>query len=195
MTHWQPPRVPFVFLRHGETDWNRDGRLQGRRDPPLNETGRRQARQARRALMRFDFSTVFHSPLDRAYETAQLAAGGRGLPLCSVNDLVECDFGELEGQAAQQLRPGWRAAWMAGQTLRGAETYAAFLTRAQRALEAVLRLSSDATAPPLIVAHGGVYWAVQRALDTGFEGDLPNALPVLHRPCGAGDWEVTALAS
>lgn len=106
---------------------------------------------------------------------------------------MECGFGDLEGKVAQLVRPGWRAAWMSGQSVPGAEDYAAFLLRAEGALETVLRRSAGAAHPPLIVAHGGIYWAVARALDTGFEGDLPNGVPVLHRPVGRGDWDVTAL--
>ena len=193
MALWQPPRVPFVFLRHGETDWNRDGRLQGRRDLPLNRVGRAQASRVSLLLRDFLFCAVFHSPLERAEETARLAAGARAVPFHSVAALAECSFGELEGQVAGQVRPGWRSAWMAGQSLPGAETYADFLSRAESALGAVLRHSSGASAPPLIVAHGGVYWALQRALDTGFDGDLPNCVPVLHRPLGRSGWNVTAL--
>ncbi|MGP1253929.1 MAG: histidine phosphatase family protein [Kiloniellales bacterium] len=195
MGFWQPPRVPFVFLRHGETDWNRDGRLQGRRDLPLNTVGRTQASQARLLLRDVDLCAVFHSPLERAEETARLAAGGRGVRFHSIGDLVECSFGELEGQVADQVRPGWRNSWMAGRFIPGAEAYTDFLNRAERALDAILQQSSRAAAPPLVVAHGGIYWALQRAVDTGFDGDLPNSVPVLHRPLGRSDWDVTALGS
>ena len=194
-TLWQPPRVPFVVLRQGETDWNREGRLQGRSDRPLNERGRCQARRAAVALAGFDLCTVFHSPLERALETARLAVGTRGLPFRSVTALAECGFGELEGKVAQSVRPGWRAAWMSGRPIPGAEDYEAFLIRAEQALETVLLCSAEAKDPPLVVAHGGIYWAVSRALDTGFEGDLPNGVPVLHKPLGRSDWEVTVLES
>ncbi len=201
MRIWRVPRVPFVFLRHGQTDWNRDGRLQGQTDVPLNETGRRQARAAGRVLRDLPLSGVVHSPLGRARETAELAAGGRGLGLAVAPGLGECGFGALEGFYANRELPGWQAAWRAGAPLRdaagrvveSAETYEGFLARAECAVDRILAAGDPAGAPLLLVAHGGIYWAVQRALDTRIEGDLSNCLPVLHRPVGADDWSVEVL--
>ena len=65
--------LPFIFIRHGETDWNRAGLFQGRSDIPLNETGKEQAREAARRLANLSVSKVMVSPLKRAMETATLA--------------------------------------------------------------------------------------------------------------------------
>lgn len=201
MRIWQVPRVPFVFLRHGQTDWNRDGRLQGQTDVPLNDTGRRQARTAGRVLRDVPLCGVVHSPLGRARETAELAADQRGLGFEVAPELSECSFGDLEGCDANRQPPGWQTTWRAGAPLRDAagrmvedaESYEGFLARAERAIDRILTAGDPAGAPLLLVAHGGIYWAVQRALDTQIEGDLPNCLPVLHRPVGAGDWSVEPL--
>lgn len=91
--------LPFIFIRHGETDWNRAGLFQGRSDIPLNETGKEQAREAARRLSNLSVSKVMVSPLKRAMETATLAFPN-SLALIKVEqDLIECDFGSLEGKS------------------------------------------------------------------------------------------------
>lgn len=91
--------LPFIFIRHGETNWNRAGLFQGRSDVPLNETGREQAREAARRLANLSVSNVMVSPLKRAMETATLAFPN-SLSLIKVEqDLIECDFGSLEGKS------------------------------------------------------------------------------------------------
>ncbi|QEO10594.1 histidine phosphatase family protein [Protaetiibacter larvae] len=90
--------MTLAFIRHGQTDWNRDGRLQGSSDVPLNETGREQARAAERMLTDWPWDAVVSSPLSRARETAQIIADGLGLPLGpAYPELVERDYGPLEG--------------------------------------------------------------------------------------------------
>jgi len=88
----------LYLVRHGETDWNRQHRIQGLTDIPLNATGRKQARQAGRLLSRRTWDGIFASPLARATETAQIIANenGLGAPL-PVAALVERNYGEAEG--------------------------------------------------------------------------------------------------
>lgn len=62
----------FYFIRHGETDWNRDKRIMGQMDIPLNETGVAQARSARNLLKELNIQHIYTSPLLRAYQTAQI---------------------------------------------------------------------------------------------------------------------------
>jgi len=94
----------LVLIRHGLTDWNLAGRLQGRTDIPLNDTGREQARGVGRELQGQGFSLVLASPLGRAQETAALIAReleaetGRSVP-----ELIERGFGPLEGRIMAQV--------------------------------------------------------------------------------------------
>ncbi len=77
MAFRQPPPRPFVFLRHGETDWNRAGRLQGQREVPLNAAGRRQARAAAALLAALPLTAVLHRPLGRgAWSVSPLPPAG-----------------------------------------------------------------------------------------------------------------------
>jgi broad specificity phosphatase PhoE len=100
--------VEIVLVRHGETEWSRDGRHTGRTDIPLTETGRAQARQLAAALGEWSFARVLSSPLERALETCRLAGLGDAVEV--TEDLMEWDYGEYEGITTPQIResrPGW----------------------------------------------------------------------------------------
>lgn len=88
----------IYVMRHGETDWNKKGLLQGRRDIPLNERGRELARITGEQLEEVTFSAVFSSPLKRAEETARLALKGQNIPMTLDERLTEVSFGEDEGK-------------------------------------------------------------------------------------------------
>ncbi len=86
----------LYLIRHGETEWNRDGKLQGRIDIPLDETGRKQAELLRDELSGIDFDVCIASPLKRARETAEIIMDGK----CKIvfdERIIERDFGEFEG--------------------------------------------------------------------------------------------------
>ena len=88
----------FALIRHGQTDWNAQRRLQGSTDIPLNDVGRDQARGAVEALAGQGWDAVVSSPLSRAAETADLIAAGLGLTVARrVPDLTERSFGPAEG--------------------------------------------------------------------------------------------------
>ncbi|WP_342022609.1 histidine phosphatase family protein [Arthrobacter citreus] len=88
----------LVLVRHGETDWNQERRLQGRTDNPLNGVGRAQAREAGRLLAASQWDVVVSSPLMRAVQTAQIIADSTELqPAGTVPGLVERDYGSAEG--------------------------------------------------------------------------------------------------
>ena len=86
----------FLF-RHGETDWNRAGRLQGHTDTPLNATGLAQAQALAERLRPYRLEAVMSSDLARAWTTARIVAEGLGLPLISEPGLREANIGEAEG--------------------------------------------------------------------------------------------------
>lgn len=89
----------LYIIRHGETDWNRYKRIQGRTDIPLNESGRELARRVGMALRNVPFARVISSPLQRAVETARLAVGERSLPIRTDWRISEISFGAGEGRA------------------------------------------------------------------------------------------------
>jgi uncharacterized phosphatase len=88
----------LYLVRHGETDWNLQRRIQGSTDIPLNQTGRLQARSTGRLLARRSWDAIISSPLSRAAETAAIIADELGLPAPQiVDDIVERAYGEAEG--------------------------------------------------------------------------------------------------
>jgi broad specificity phosphatase PhoE len=91
------PSRSFLCLRHGVTDWNAQGRFQGRTDNPLNDDGILQARAAADRLRKLSFDHVVASPLIRARQTAEIIAAAAGRPLDVDDGIIECDFGSLEG--------------------------------------------------------------------------------------------------
>ena len=98
----------IVLIRHGETEWSRDGRHTGRTDIPLTDAGRRQAALVGEWLAGRTFARVLTSPLGRALETCRLAGfGDRAEPR---EELLEWDYGEYEGLTTPQIRerrPDW----------------------------------------------------------------------------------------
>jgi probable phosphoglycerate mutase len=115
MTDTNSAHIPTTICvtRHGETDWNITGILQGWIDVPLNDTGRKQAFEMAETFKDSGFSIVWTSPLSRASETARIVAEVLGLPapICS-EGLKERHFGRVQGMTKQDLsvlHPGLHA--------------------------------------------------------------------------------------
>ncbi len=95
--------MKIFVIRHGETDWNRERKLQGQVDIPLNESGRRVARLTREGFPKeIQFDVCFSSPLSRAKETAQILLGDSSAPVIEDPRLKEMAFGIYEGQAFER---------------------------------------------------------------------------------------------
>lgn len=139
-----------AFIRHGQTDWNREGLLQGSSDIPLNETGREQARDAVMTVRSRPWDAVVSSPLRRARETAQIIAAGLGVELgAAYPELAERDYGALEGTPSAEAIERWPH-----RDYPGAETLAAVATRGEAALT---RIAADFPGGSvLVVCHGTI---------------------------------------
>ena len=87
----------FIFIRHGETDWNKEGRFQGQHDIPLNQTGILQARRVVELIRDIPIDAVYSSPLERARNTAEIIVSEKNLTLFQDDRLKELDFGEWDG--------------------------------------------------------------------------------------------------
>lgn len=94
----------LVLVRHGETSWNAEGRLQGQTDIPLNDVGRAQARAAGIELSGRSWDVVVSSTLGRAVETAELIGSTLGVePVDQLGDLCERHYGKAEGHLVKGL--------------------------------------------------------------------------------------------
>ncbi|MGV8851371.1 MAG: histidine phosphatase family protein [Rhodoglobus sp.] len=150
----------FIYLvRHGETDWNRERRIQGSSDIPLNETGRAQAKTTGELLARREWDGIFASPLSRAMETAQIIAQETGLtaplPLPAV---VERNYGDAEGRTDKEVD----ALYPGDTQVPGREPREAVI---ERVLPALVQLAENNHGKSVIVVvHGGVIAAVLAAV-------------------------------
>lgn len=138
------------LVRHGETEWSRDGRHTGLSEIPLTDRGREQARGLGTRLSDHRFALVLTSPRSRATETARLA--GFGDLAITDPDLAEWDYGDLEGRRTAEIvteYPGWTiwtGPWPGGETVEEVSA------RADRILERCLAADVDGDA--LVFGHG-----------------------------------------
>jgi broad specificity phosphatase PhoE len=98
------PQKAFYFLRHGQTQWNVEGRFQGHTDIPLNEFGLQQAQEAARVLSGCPVDLIVASPLLRARRTAEIVAARCGKPLVFDDELKERHFGAFEGLVVSEVK-------------------------------------------------------------------------------------------
>jgi broad specificity phosphatase PhoE len=138
----------LLLARHGETDWNREGRWQGWADPPLNDVGRDQARQLAEQLTSTPFDAVYSSDLRRARETAELVAAPHGVAVVVDRDLREIDIGSWSGLT----RPEIERRFPDGIRPDG-ETREQHAARVLAAVERIARTNQGRRV--LIVTHGG----------------------------------------
>lgn len=95
--------MKLYIIRHGETDWNKQKRLQGQSDTMLNEYGIELAEITAKALKDVQFDYIFSSPLKRAYKTAEIIRGERNVPIVTDDRLKEIGFGINEGVRSELI--------------------------------------------------------------------------------------------
>jgi broad specificity phosphatase PhoE len=157
----------LLLARHGETDWNREGRWQGWADPPLNATGRAQAHRLADELRAIAFDAVYSSDLRRAHETAAILAAPHGVPVVADVGLREIDIGSWSGltraEIAERFPDGRRP---------DGETHE---QHGARVREAVVRIARDHLGDRiLLVAHGGTIRAIHDVISDVPYHPAPN---------------------
>ena len=177
--------MTILLARHGETDDNIEPiRIQGRRDTPLNDTGRAQAAELAERVAGEGIASLWSSQLSRARETAEIVGARLGLEPVIDDRLAEGDRGELEGRYWRDVAredPELYAAWRrAGETFRfpGGES---LREQMDRTLAALADVRAAGPLPALVVAHGGSIRVVRCSED-------PRGLDAFH------DWEVPNVA-
>ncbi len=156
------PHLPFYFIRHGETDWNRSNRIMGQTDIPLNETGIIQAHEAKELLRKMAFGRIWSSPLQRARQTAEIVKENSFYPIDYKEYLKERGWGQGEGQFHEALLDFRGKELNEANLPEGAEPYKAFEKRVIRAFTEILTESAEQ--PPLVVGHGGIFWILTKLL-------------------------------
>lgn len=186
--------IQFFIFRHGETDWNAEGRLQGQADIPLNTRGREQARSLGPALHALDLEWILSSDLNRALETARIAIGSK-IRIATSADLREAHFGEAEGLLNSDVRVKYGSEhierWISG---RSVDLDVRFpFGESQREIQdrvfRALAQASQGAARVGIATHGGV---VRRLVQSS---QNPPSDPVRLPNCGLYRFEYEPAAS
>ena len=144
--------IPFIYLRHGETDANANQTVGGSLDVKLTARGHEQAQRAALALRGQGITAIYSSHLSRAHDTALYVSRELDVPVEVISEISERDWGEYEGRPRREIPRG-------GQPLKG-EPRDAFMARVRSGFA---RISWDGL--PLVVAHSGVYRVLCRTLD------------------------------
>jgi len=155
----------ILLVRHGETDWNAERRVQGHSDTPLNETGRAQAAALADALEEKEIDAVYSSDLLRAHETARVVAERRGLEVTAIRDLRERNFGTWEGLSDDQILERFPEA--AKGTWGDDESKTEMARRVYDALQRIAEAHPRGRV--VVVSHGGPLRAV--LVHCGVDGD------------------------
>ncbi len=179
----------LVLWRHGETDYNASGRMQGQLDSVLTDVGRNQARFAVPALARFSPDVVVASDLKRATDTATIFTEASGVPLRFDKRLRETNLGLWQGMTGAEVDeqwPGARQVWQTDSTWTppGGE---ARVEVAARAYEVVADLDESDEDTAVLCAHGGLITAL-----TGHLLELPVAIWAKLGGIGNCHWVVLA---
>jgi len=159
----------LYFIRHGQTNWNLQKKIQGITDIPLNETGIREAQSAAVEISKKKWDRIISSPLSRAQKTAEILNQNIGLPIETDQRLCEFDLGDLEGKPLSHLTPDvWRMLAEEPGKLK-----AEGLPLAYRRISAFMREISKEP-DTLIVMHSGLFKIISYYLrhPDGFDYNL-----------------------
>lgn len=163
------------LLRHGQTDWNIDFRLQGVTDIPLNETGIGQARDAALAINASDWDLVLSSPLSRARDTAKVVATENSLGEVVIEQLLlERSFGEAEGLSHEE----WRAKYADGAVVPGGESLSELKLRSEQLLSHLAEKYAGQRV--LAVSHGAL---IRKLIKIVSNGEFPREGERLGNAC------------
>lgn len=183
----EPPELPLparpaparvVLIRHGQSTWNREHRIQGQLDPPLSDEGRQQAARLGARLSGRSFAGFYASDLKRAFETAELIGNAIGSDPEPMATLREIYLGEWEGLRSEEIAERYPQAWASWveepdwDCVPGGEGAAAFDARIGACMEEIL--SRHPHGDVLVVTHGGVIQvALHRIVGRASRGLFP----------------------
>lgn len=163
-------RPCFCLVRHGQTDWNAAGRIQGLEDIELNALGRAQAAQTGFYLQQWQWDRIISSPLKRAAESAEIIAEQLKLaPVEIMDTFMERDYGDCSGMTAAQRKQSFPDGIIPRQ-----ETLE---TLQKRVLAGLRQLSLEPQARTLIITHGGV---INSLLAHISQGEIGTGKSILH---------------
>ena len=155
--------MKIYFIRHGETIWNKEKKIQGQSDIPLNEYGRELAYVTADAIKEIPFDIVYSSPLLRAKETAEILVENRNLDIHVDPRLIEMSFGEGEGESLPEIHSHpemklYNFIHNPGEYIppTGGETFKELYERCKSFIEDVILPAESQYESMLIVGHGAL---------------------------------------
>lgn len=163
----------ICIIRHGETDWNREGRIQGSADIPMNATGKEQAEKCATYLAQSNWDVIISSPLTRAKETALIINKKLQLPFIEMAAFKERDFGDAEGMTSEE-----REAMFPDREFPNQESRESLTARVMEGIQKLHEMYPSGKV--LLVAHGGVINAI---LATISNGDIGSGKTRLSHAC------------
>ncbi len=171
-------KTSFHFLRHGQTNGNKNSLLQGITDEPLNETGLAQAKEAAKRLKKENISYIVASPLKRALKTAQIVSKEINKPITIIDELHEISFGKLEDTENPHPREFFDK-WLNNEIDQKHEIESLFNLK-KRISIGLKKTFEIPNKPILIVSHSIVYYALCELLDVEFNR-LDNCQHIFHK--------------
>lgn len=151
------------MIRHGETDWNASGKLQGGTDIPLNSNGISQAKECSDFLKTLEWDVIVTSPLRRAKETAEIINQKLNIPFFEMNEFKERHFGDAEGMTLQE-----RNAVFPDKIFPNQEDRKVLNSRVMAGIHEINQRFKERKV--LLIAHGGVINSILAALSDGEVG-------------------------
>ena len=180
----------LILVRHGETEWNRETRIQGQRDSALSAEGRAQARAVGARLAREGATHLVSSDLGRTMDTARAVADATGLAIEALPGLRERAFGIFEGRTLAEIEATWpdeHARWRSRDphyAIPGGESLVQLRRRVGDCLAA---LAARGLSQLIVVTHGGVLDVVYR-IAMGLPDDARRAWPLLNASLNRIEW-------
>lgn len=158
--------LQIYFIRHGQTEWNTQGMMQGRNNSPLTQKGRDQAKKLGEHLKTEEFDVIYSSPLGRAMETTELILGDSKKEILPIDEFKEIAMGKVEGIPKEEFELTypeeyynfWHDGTKYDPTAYQGESYEEVLDRAKKGLDKLSKLYSNGKI--MVVTHGVMLKAI-----------------------------------
>jgi alpha-ribazole phosphatase len=158
--------MKLIFIRHGQTDWNVQGKIQGSYDSELNDTGINQAIKLSEKLLslNYKFSKIYSSPQKRALKTAEILSKSCNVDYISVKDLQEMNMGKWEGLSWKEVEEKYPAEykeWYLNRRYTKTPDGESYDDMLERVLKAIHKIVNDNAENVVIVSHSAVIMCLQ----------------------------------
>lgn len=158
--------MKLIFIRHGQTDWNLQGKIQGSYDSNLNEAGINQAMKLSEVLLNlnYSFSRIYTSPQKRALQTAKILSEYSNIDYFAIDDLKEINMGEWEGLSWKEVEENYPVEyreWYLNRRYTKTPNGESYEDMLERVLKAINKIISENTDDVVIVSHSAIIMGLQ----------------------------------